>query len=214
MDEDLTIINTNTRNEKIKNFLNNNKKKIFIFLTSIIILLVIFFGYKEFKYQKKIDTSNYFNSVIIEYSQETKNLTTDDLIKIIERKDPTYSPLSLYFIIDNNLVSEREKINELFDILILETSLNKEIKNLVIYKKGLFNADKVNENEILNILSPLINSDSVWSSHALHLLAEFFYSKNQLQKSKEFFQKIIELDNANQDIRIEAQKRLSRDLSD
>ena len=214
MDEDLTIINTNTRNEKIKNFLNNNKKKIFIFLTSIIILLVIFFGYKEFKYQKKIDTSNYYNSVIIEYSQETKNLTTDDLIKIIERKDPTYSPLSLYFIIDNNLVSEREKINELFDILILETSLNKEIKNLVIYKKGLFNADKVNENEILNILSPLINSDSVWSSHALHLLAEFFYSKNQLQKSKEFFQKIIELDNANQDIRIEAQKRLSRDLSD
>ena len=214
MDEDLTIINTNTRNEKIKNFLNNNKKKIFIFLTSIIILLVIFFGYKEFKYQKKIDTSNYYNSVIIEYSQETKNLTTDDLIKIIERKDPTYSPLSLYFIIDNNLVSEREIINELFDILILETSLNKEIKNLVIYKKGLFNADKVNENEILNILSPLINSDSVWSSHALHLLAEFFYSKNQLQKSKEFFQKIIELDNANQDIRIEAQKRLSRDLSD
>ena len=176
--------------------------------------MVIFFGYKEFKHQKKIDTSNYYNSVIIEYSKKTKNSITNDLIKIIERKDPTYSPLSLYFIIDNNLVSEREKINELFDILILETSLNKEIKNLVIYKKGLFNADKVNENEILNILSPLINSDSVWSSHALHLLAEFFYSKNQLQKSKEFFQKIIELDNANQDIRIEAQKRLSRDLSD
>jgi len=66
----------------------------------------------------------------------------------------------------------------------------------------------------LNILGPLINSESVWRSHGLHLLAEFFYSKNQLQKSKEFFQKIIELDNANQDIMIEAQKRLSRDLSD
>ena len=35
MDEDLSIINTNTRNEKIKNFFVNNKNKI---ISGIIIL--------------------------------------------------------------------------------------------------------------------------------------------------------------------------------
>ena len=214
MDEDLTIVNTNTRNERIKNFFNNNKKKLFILLITIVVLLIAFFGYNEYVNQKKLDTSNYYNSIIIDYSSKTKKITKDRLVEIINRKDPTYSPLSLYFIIDEKLITEREKINSLFDILILETSLENEIKNLIIFKKGLFNADEANENELLNILNPLIKSNSVWSSHALYLIAEFFYSNNQLQKSKEFFQKIIELDNANKDIRIEAQKRLSRDLSD
>ena len=214
MDEDIAIINTNTRNEKIKNFFKKNKKKFLILIVTLVTLLIIFFGYKEFENKKKIDVSNYYNSTIIGFSENTKIITTDRLIEIINRKDSTYSPLSLYFIIDEELITERKKINNLFNILIYETSLEKEIKNLIIFKKGLFNADQANENELLDILKPLINSDSVWSSHALHLIAEFFYSKNQFQKSKEFFLKIIELDYANQDIRIEAQKRLNRDLSD
>jgi hypothetical protein len=46
------------------------------------------------------------------------------------------------------------------------------------------------------------------------LVAEYFYSKNEKQKSKEFFNQILNLDNANQEIKIETQKRLNRDLSD
>ena len=63
-------------------------------------------------------------------------------------------------------------------------------------------------------LKPIINSKSVWKSHALYLLGEYFYSKNEKQKSKEFFNQIITLDNANQDLKIIAQKRLNRDLSE
>ena len=37
--------------------------------------------------------------------------------------------------------------------------------------------------------NPLLNSDSVWKSHALYLVAEFFYSKGEKQKSKDFFEK-------------------------
>ena len=122
--------------------------------------------------------------------------------------------MSLYFIIDNKLISDNDRINELFDIIINEISLDKEIKNLNIYKKALYNADNSNENDLLNILNPLINSESVWNSHALYLMAEYFYSKNEKQKSKEFFNKIIDLENANQEIKLESQKRLSRDLSD
>ena len=102
----------------------------------------------------------------------------------------------------------------MFDVLIEKTSLDKEIKNLVIYKKALFNADNAQESELLNILNPLINSKSVWKSHALYLMAEYFYSKNQNQKSKEFFNQIIILENANTGIKLQAEKRLNRDLSE
>ena len=69
----------------------------------------------------------------------------DILINLVDKKDPTYSPLSLYFIIDNDLIADRNKVNELFDVIIKETSLQKEIKNLIIYKKALYNADKGDE---------------------------------------------------------------------
>ena len=85
---------------------------------------------------------------------------------------------------------------------------------MIIYKKGLYNANDAEESELLKILNPLINSKSVWQSHALYLVAEFFYSKNEMQKSKEFFNKLVSLENSNQDLKKEAQKRLNRDLSD
>jgi hypothetical protein len=214
MDEDLSIINTNTRNEKIKNFFINNKKRIIILISIIILLFILFFGFKEFQKNQKIKISNLYNSAVIDFGKDKKDKSRDVLVDIIYKKNTTYSPLSLYFIIDNKLIIERDKINELFDVIINETSLEKEIKNLIVYKKGLYNADDASESELLNMMGALINSESIWSSHALYLMAEFFYSKKELQKSKEFFKKIINLENSNEDIRIKAQKRLSRDLSD
>ena len=214
MDEDISIINSSTRNEKIKNFLFQNKKKIIIFIIFFIVILLSYFGYNEFKNQKKVEISDLYNSVVINYPKQNKDITKDNLIKIINKKDPTYSPLSLYFLIDKDLISEREKINELFDILIEKTSLEYEIKNLIIYKKALFNSDYIEENELLKILGPIINSESVWKSHSLYLVAEYFYFKNEKQKSKEFFEKILSVKFVNEDIFKEAKKRLNRDLSD
>ena len=45
MDEDLSIINSNTRNEKIKNFFVNNKNKL---ISVIIILIIIIIGVFSF----------------------------------------------------------------------------------------------------------------------------------------------------------------------
>ncbi len=214
MDEDLSIINTNTRNEKIKNFFVNNKNKIISGIIILIIIIVSVFSYDKYLINKKKDISDSYNSIIIDYSEKTKEKTTRSLIEIINKKDPTYSPLSLYFIIDNNLVSDQSRINSLFDILINNTSLDSEINNLIIYKKALYNADNVQESDLLNMLNPLINSKSVWKSHSLYLMAEYFYANNQKQKAKEFFNQIIALENSNPDIRLQAEKRLNRDLSE
>jgi len=214
MDEDLSIINTNTRNEKIKNFFVNNKNKIISGIIILIIIIVGVFSYDKYLINKKKDISDSYNSIIIDYSEKTKEKTASRLIEIVNKKDPTYSPLSLYFIIDNNLVSDQSRINSLFDILINDTSLDSEINNLIIYKKALYNADNAQESDLLNMLNPLINSKSVWKSHSLYLMAEYFYANNQKQKAKEFFNQIIALENSNPDIRLQAEKRLNRDLSE
>ena len=48
--------------------------------------------------------------------------------EIIKNKDTTYSPLALYFLLDNQLIKDRNEINDLFDILINKTSLEIELK--------------------------------------------------------------------------------------
>ena len=214
MDEDLSIINANTRNEKIKNFFVNNKNKIISGVAVLIIILIGVFSYDKYLTNKKKAISDKFNSITIDYSEKTKDKTISDLIDIVNKKDPTYSPLSLYFIIDNNLVLDQNKINSLFDVLIEDITLDNEIKNLIIYKKALYNSDNAEESDLLNMLNPLINSKSVWKSHSLYLMAEYFYSKDQKQKAKEFFNQIINLENSNPDLRLQAEKRLNRDLSD
>ena len=214
MDEDTAIINANTRNEKIKNFFVNNKKLLITIFSLAVIFIASYFLYFEYKDKKKLKISDQYNSLVTEYSEENKEFTKNALIDLINENDSTYSPLSLYFIIDNQLTTDDIKINELFDSVIEETPLNQEIKNLIIYKKALYNADASDENRLLEILNPIINSNSVWKSHALYLMAEYFFAKDEKLKSKEFFNQIILLENANQDLKIESQKRLNRDLSE
>ena len=214
MDEEISIINSNTRNERVRNFFVKNKIKIISILLAIVIVIIAAYSFDKYKTNQKIEISNKFNSTTLMHSDKNKESTIKNLVEIINKKDPTYSPLSLYFILDKKLISDRAKINEYFDLLIENTPLDKEINNLVIYKKALFNADQAQESDLLNILNPLINSESVWRSHALYLMAEFFYSKDQKQKSKEFFNQIISLENPNSDIKLQAEKRLNRDLSD
>ena len=136
------------------------------------------------------------------------------MVNIINKKDKTYSPLALYFLLDNNIINSQEKINNLFDIIINEIKIDEEIKNLIIYKKGLYNSDFGTENDLLKILNPIINSDSIWKTHALYLLGEYFLSKNEKQKSKEFFEKILTLENSNSEIRLQVEKKIRRDLSE
>ena len=214
MDEEISIIDTKTRNEKIKKFFVKNKFRLLYGVFILIFTIIGFYSFEIYKNQQIKMLSEKFNNAVIEYKNGKSAKTILSLKEVINSRNSTYSPLALYFLIDNNLVENKDEINELFDVIIEKTSLETEIKYLIIYKKALYNADTSNENELLNILNPLLNSKSVWRSHALYLMAEYFYSLNEIQKSREFFNKILSIKNANQDILKEVQKRLNRDLSD
>ena len=214
MDEEISIINSKTRTEKIRNFLLENKKLLISILVFLVLFLISFYSFQIYKNNQKELISDKYNNATTNIDKSDPSRIVSELKEVIDYRDSTYSPLALYFIIDNKLLDNQDEINELFDVLINKTSLEEEIKNLIIYKKALFNADNVNENQLLKILNPLINSQSVWKSHALYLIAEYFYSNNEKQKSKEFYNQILLTESANQDIVKEARKRLNRDLSD
>ena len=98
MDEDISIINANTRNEKIKNFFIKNKNRLILAIIVISVSLIGYFSFGEYKNKQKIRMSDDFNSIIIDYSENNKEQTAQDLITLINKKDPTYSPLSLSLI--------------------------------------------------------------------------------------------------------------------
>jgi predicted negative regulator of RcsB-dependent stress response len=214
MDEEITIIDTNARNERIKNFFINNKKKLIITVSIILVIIIGYLSFENSKEKNKIKLANQYNLALIDLNPENKQKTIDEMVNVVKSNDATYSPLALYHLLDNNLLENNDEINILFNELIEKTNLDNEIKNLIIYKKALFNSEFVSENELLKILNPVINSESIWKSHALYLLAEFFYSKEEKQKAKEFFNQILVLPNANSTIKTESQKRLNRDLGE
>ena len=214
MDEEIEIINTSTRVEKLKNFLISNRKKIISSFILIILILISFFGYQEFNSRNKEKLANKFNNIVINFDAGKKQNINTSLIEIINLKDKTYSPLAFFFLLDNDLILSNEEINNYFDLIINDISLDKEIKNLTIYKKGLFNSDFVQENELLEILNPIIKSESMWKPQVLYLMAEYYLSKNQKQKSKEFFNQIVDLEDISPKVKLEAQKRLRSDFSE
>ncbi len=214
MDEDLVAINTNTKIQRVREFFVKFKKQIILIIITIIIIVFGYFIYGDLQKKNKVKIADMYNQATLDYNTGDKKNIKKKLIDIVNKRDETYSPLSLYFLLEHEIIIENNKINELFDVLINETNLEKEIKNLIVYKKALFNSEFETENNLIKILNPIINSDSIWKSHALYLMAEYFYHKNEKQKSKEFYEKILTQEKSNLSIKKEAQKRLNRDFSE
>ena len=215
MEEEIQIINENARNEKFKNFFVKNSKYLIFSISAIIILILAYFVYVEINSRNQSKLAEEYNYIVNNFNNlQNSEQSTERLIRIIEKKNSTYSPLSLYFILDNELVTEKNEINKYFDIVIDIGSLEKEIKNLNIYKKAIYNSNFADEAELVEILRPVTNSDSIWKSHSLFLLAEFFYFKENKVESKKLLNEIINYENSNSEIKLEAQKKLIRDFSE
>ncbi len=213
MDEDIAIVNQNTKVLIAKNYIKKNSKKIFVIFIVLIFFLLAYFVISELDKRNKSKYVEVYNSVTLNTDKFSEQEIINKMIYIIDGKVDTYSTLALYYLIDNNLIKDHNKINELFDIII-KINKEEEIKNLIIYKKALYFSDKFPENKLLEILNPVLNSESIWEQHALFLMGYFYFNKKQLNKSKEFFKKITELDNVNNKLKIEAEKRLNRDFSE
>ncbi len=213
MDEDIAIVNENTRISLIKNFFKNNSKNIAISVIFIIAIVISFFAYDEIKKRKKEKIAVDYNRIIFNTDKYNQNDIKNEMIKIINEKVDTYSTLALYHLIDNNLIDDQNTISDLFDKVI---SINKddELKNLIVFKKALYFSDKYTESKMLEILNPLLNSESIWKQHAFLLMGDYYFHKKQYTKSKEFFEKITQLSDVNPKIKLDVERRLNRDFNE
>ena len=213
MDEDIAIVNENTRISLIKNFFKNNSKNIAISVIFIIAIVISFFAYDEIKKRKKEKIAVDYNRIIFNTDKYNQNDIKSEMIKIINEKVDTYSTLALYHLIDNNLIDDQNTISDLFDKVI---SINKddELKNLIVFKKALYFSDKYTESKMLEILNPLLNSESIWKQHAFLLMGDYYFYKKQYAKSKEFLEKIAQLSDVNPKIKLDVERRLNRDFNE
>ena len=148
MDEDLAIITESTRKEQIKNFFVKHKKKVFIFMGLILLTIFSTFFYLDNIKKQKTKIANKFIKSSLNYNVESKSYFLKQFNEIIDTHDSTYAPLALFFLIDNQVLHSNEEINDFFDQILNNANLEKEIRNLLIYKKALFNADFNSENEM------------------------------------------------------------------
>ena len=186
------------------------KNKILIF--SIIFIFVIVFGSLSFYFNSKKKTQiliadNYIESKIL-LKQGEKAKAKDILKKIIFSNEKTYSALSLFLIVNENLIENYNELSSLFDHILENNKYEEEVKNLIIFKKSLFQSNFVDEATLLNTLKPLISGNTVWKPHALLLAGDYFTSKKEYIKAREFYTKTLAIDNLQKDLYEQAKSQL------
>ena len=197
-----------TKKSRIKKFYESNKILIF----SSILILIILFGslsfYLENQERKKILLSENYIQAKIYLENGNKNEALNTLKKIIFANDPTYSTLSFFLILNQNLISDYKEISALYDHLLENNKFEEELRNLLIYKKALFSSNFVNESKLLETIKPLLNTDTLWKPHALLLLGDYFMSKGENIKAREFYQQILSINNLHKDLYDQARSQL------
>ena len=198
-----------TKKSKLKKFYESNK----IFIFSLIFILVICYGSFSFylvsKEKKKILLSENYLQAKIYLLEGDKNKAMNLLKEVIFANDPTYSSLCLFLIVNQNLITDYKELSNLFDHLLENNKFSREVRNLLIYKKALLNSNFVNESELLESIKPLLNTETLWKPHGLLLLGDYFVSKGEYIKAKEFYQKIFTIKNLQKDFYYYASSQLA-----
>ena len=156
---------------------------------NITLLILIFFGfffYKDLQKKKEVKLSEDYTTAFVQFNEKKTDEAKQLLENIISKKHKFYSPLALYFIIDNNLETDSLKIINFFDKILSINSIDKENLNLIKIKKAIFLFKLGNEEDIIKTLNPIVNSNSVWRSMAIKLVSDYFISKNQVSKANEY----------------------------
>ena len=203
-----------TKKTKVKKFYEENKSLIYILIFSTILTIFGTMYFLENKESKRIAVSDDYIQAQIYISEGEKNKAKILLEKIIYKNDPTYSSLSLFLLINEDLITENSKINNFFDHLLKNNKFEKEMENLIIFKKLLTQFDNLQESELLNISKPILSSDSVWKPHVLLLFGDYFMSKEEYAKASEFYKKTLSTKGANQEFYDQAKKKLRKISND
>ena len=190
----------NIENKSLKNFILSNRKKLFLLIGVIFFLLIYFWWADNAKKKVRYENSEDFIAAKIFLSNNENQKSLEVLKKIISTNDEVYSPLSLFMIIDRNLEENRENVLKYFDQIISINSLEKEDLNLLKLKKAIYISDSADETDLLKMLNPILNSESVWKYKSLKLLGDYYFNKKEYIKAKQYYSKILTLEDPSIDL--------------
>jgi len=199
-----------TKKSKLREFYESNKILIYSSILTLIIIFVSYSYYQVSKEKKKILLSENYIQAKIYLESGNKTEALEILKKVIFSNDPTYSTLSFFMILNENLVNDNNEVSRLFDYLLENNKFDKEIRNLLLYKKALHKSNYVDELKLLEETKTLLyNEESVWRAHALLLLGDFYFSRKEYIKAKDFYIQTLSIKNLHPDLYVQANSRLA-----
>ena len=197
-----------TKKSRFRKLYDANKLLIFSTLFVLIIASISLSFYSASREKKQILLADNY-MVAISYLQSNERDKGRKILKeIILANNRTYSTLSLFLILDEDLIDDQRELSNLFDHLLANNKFEQEVKNLIIFKKTLFLSNFANELEMVENAKQLINTNTLWKPHALLLLGDYFSSKKQYLKAKEFYVQILSLQNLNIELYEQARSQL------
>jgi len=165
------------------------KLKKFFFIPTFIILFIFIISIilinKNNSNKDLLISKNYNQAVILLQNKQNKK-AKKILLNIIENEHKLYSPLALYLIIEKKLETNTDKIISLYDVIIENNKIDNEDLNLIKIKKAIYISNYKDEKQILKILNPIINSESIWRNKAIKLMIDYFSIKNDKIKSEKY----------------------------
>ena len=197
-----------TKKSKLKKFYEAYKVLIFLIVSVLIIAIAFFSFYPEIKERKKMFLADNYIEAKIHLENGNRNEAKNILNTIIFANDSTYSTLSLFLILNEKLILDEKELSNLFDQVLENNKFEKEVSNLIIFKKALFQSNFVSESELLESLKPLISEETLWKSHALLLLGDYFVFTKEYLKAKEFYMQILSSKNLHKEMYERARLRL------
>jgi len=198
-----------TKKSKMREFYESNKVWIFSTILTFIIIVVSYSYYQSSKEKKKILLSENYIQAKVYLQSGNKSKALEILKNITFSNDATYSTLSFFMILNENLINDSEEISKLFDHLLQNNNFDEEIEDLLHYKKALFKSSYVNEEKFLDEVRPLLKSKEIlWKGHGLMLIGDFYFSRKEYVKAKDFYTQILTVKNLQPELYEQAKMKL------
>ena len=144
---------------RMLNFYNSNKVKIFVLIIICFISVVTILLLEHKKQKNNILIAEKYVQAGLQLSANKKENAKNLFEEIILSENKFYSILSLNSIIENNLINDKKKILNYFEIL-QDINYSNEKQDLLTFKKALYLIKSSEKDEGEKLLNNLIKKNS------------------------------------------------------
>jgi len=208
MDQLLHEINEDLNKDRLKSFFKKNKFILFFIIAIILLSVTIYVSRKIYLEQQSKKALQSFLNINYLIDQKKLQNAKDELWKLTNSSINIYKNLAFSKLLEleGNNLDIQKKIFEKIE----SSNLNRDDKTLFQIKRAILFFDNLDEKELLRILDIQKFKYSPWETLALDVIGDFYQSKNQNQKAKEFYNKIINLKNLPDIFKQDIQRKINR----